>query len=294
METSNSTRKNGSDRKAVIIVALALLTCGGLGTALYMHGVNSDLTFSLNEGKLKNERLLAEKLQLEKSVLELGRRYNEQDELLTNAQGEGAKLRKQVAEAIARSKNLEGAAQKSKNLGKEVASLRELKARLEEQLRNGTANENALQAKLDKMTSERDALTAQLNERSAGAEMVNNAAVDALRGKKGKLTVVARRTKEVRMAFDLPQKLAPGASFTIITPDGHKYGANDPAISFTTETIEAEPTASLDAMPVLNLGERSARIHLKFNPKEKLKPGSYRIDVLSGDIYLNTVLLNLR
>ena len=142
--------------------------------------------------------------------------------------------------------------------------------------------------------ADRDALAAKLDQQRTGAWMVNNAQVEALRGKKQKLTVKARNTREMRLAFDLPKDLASLANFRIVSPSGKTYQGNDPAISMSFEAPDGEATASLSLIMGGPGSEQPARVHLRFEPKEKLEPGVYTIDVRSGETYLNTVRLSLR
>lgn len=292
-ERDNPRRNNG--RQRMVIAALALLTLTGIGTAVYFGSENAALGRSADEAKLTSERLLGEKLQLEKQIAELGGRLSTKSEALTESERKEEDLKRRVEQALARAKGLEGSARKSKDLERQVAELRKTKEQLELTLATNASLEHDLRDQLERTAKERDEFATELAEHKAGAQMVNNAEVDALRGKKGKLTVMARRAKEIRMAFDLPGSMAQGASFKIIAPDGHNYSGADPAISMSLETMEPEPFAAVDLMPeALSDTDRAARVHLKFTPTEKLQPGTYRIDVMAGGEYLNTVLLNLR
>ena len=294
MNTASQSTGRGNKEVKVAIIALSVLLLWSFGATAIFQSRADRATAALNEGKLANELLLAEKLQLEKRLIDLNVRLQHEQEDLATSEHSVRDLQRKVDAAIARSKGLEGAARKSKNLANEVAELRTLEQRMQARLQEAINNEQDLQSQLAKMTQERDDLAAEFEDHKASAQMVNNAEVDALRGKKGRLTVVARRAKEIRMAFDLPQSMAPDASFKIIAPDGRNYAGADPAISMSMDEVENEPIASIDMMPDTPLGDRAARVHLKFAPKEKLIPGTYRIDVMAGGGYLNTVLLNLR
>lgn len=294
MNTASEHAARSGRRNRIILAALAFLTIWGFGTTAWFWNDNHEMVRNLNAGRLIREQLLGEKLQLEKRILQLNGRIERDQEDIGGAESRIADLRKKVEQAVARAKGSEGAVRRNKDLLAEVAALRAEKERLEVIASTGASNERDLQDQLYKVTVERDALTAELEQHKAGAQMVNNAEVDALRGRKGRITVLARRTRQVRMAFDLPNNLAHQASFKIIAPDGRTYAGADPAISMTVDEVEPEPTASIDMMPLSARGERASRVHLKFDPTEKLKPGTYRIDVLVGGDYLNTVLLNLR
>ncbi len=294
MNASSDSTKRGTTRNRIVLAVLAFLTLWGFGTTAYFWNDNLNMTAGLDQGKLTNERLLGEKLQLEKQIVDLAERLQREHEEVGEGELKVEDLQRRVEAAMAHSRSLEGAARRGRELASEVATLREAKRQLELQLALAGTNELDLREQVGKANQQRDELAAQLEEQRAGTRMVNNAEVDALRGKKSKITVVARRAQEIRMAFDLPQNLAQGASFKIIAPDGKDYSGADPSISMTIDTPEPEPMASIDMMPTAMVNDRAARVHLKFAPAKKLLPGTYRIDVISGGVYLNTVLLNLR
>lgn len=293
MKTPEENSK-GSNRTTIAIVALSLLLLGSFAATSYFESEKQAAINGLNESKLIAERLLGEKLQLEKDIVDLGVRLQSGTEALGSSEQQVAELHRRVEAAIKHSTGLEAAARRSNRLAREVADLSALKQRMEVQLATAHSNAQDLQEQLEHTTGERDALTAQLEQHRDGARMVNNAEVDAVRGRKGRLTVVARRANEIRMAFDLPEGLAKGASFKIITPSGRNYSGADPAVSMSVDESDAEATASLATVPLATAKERASRVHLTFKPEQKLEAGTYRIDVMSEGAYLNTVLLNLR
>ena len=295
MNTSSDSTTGNGKKKRIVMGVLAFLTLVGFMTTFYFQGESQRLAHVVDDGKLHSERLLAEKLQLDKQIAELRVRGEMDQEALGESESKMEALRRRVEGAIAHSKGLESSARKGNRLEKELAALRLLKEQLELKLTTAASITRDAEDQLYNVTVERDALASKLENQQAAASMVNNAEVDALRGKKGRLTVLARRTKELRMAFDMPQNLAQGASFKIIAPDGRNYTGADPSVSMSIDRPEPEPTTSIDLMPLSTTpGERASRVHLKFTPTEKLQPGTYRIDVMAGGEYLNTILLNLR
>lgn len=270
---------------------LALLS---FGATFYQEGAKHEAVLAMNQSKLDAERLLGEKLQLEKSTAELDQRVGSGSQALSASERTVEELRQRVEAAVKHAHGLEGAARRNNKSIRELADLKAQYQQLEAQLNAAKSNERIAQEQLDRITKERDRLSAQLDEQGQAAQMVNNAEVEALRGRKQRLTVMARHTKEIRMAFDLPEGLAKGASFKIITPAGRNYSGADPEISLSMGNAGEEPVASLMAVSLSAPKERAARVQLRFKPESKLEAGTYRIDVMSGGAYLNTVLLNLR
>ncbi|MCB0795777.1 MAG: hypothetical protein KDB88_13675 [Flavobacteriales bacterium] len=289
------TEHERSDRRQkVVIAALALMTFGALGTSIYYYNADQHDRLLADMGKLANERMLGEKLRMEKQLVEaIDARDQEKTGRLDGEALIGV-LEKRVKEAQDRVRDLERRANATTKARKELEALQAEKAALEARLNTALAAERDLQARTNTLQADRDALAAKLDQQRTGAWMVNNAQVEALRGKKQKLTVKARNTREMRLAFDLPKDLASLANFRIVSPSGKTYQGNDPAISMSFEAPDGEATASLSLIMGGPGSEQPARVHLRFEPKEKLEPGVYTIDVRSGETYLNTVRLSLR
>jgi hypothetical protein len=294
MTSSNKEDDRRWTTRKTLIAALAFLSLCAFATTMYLWNQNREMAANVNNGKLYGERLFAEKLQLEKHIIELNSHLDRRQEALEGSEQRVDELRRRVEEAVQRSRGLQHLTTKNDALTKEVAGLKAVKEQLELELSTAGNNERYLQGQLGQVTSERDSLMVSLEERKAGAGMVNNAEVDALRGKKGRLTVIARRTREIRMAFDLPPSLAQGTTFNIITPDGQSIKGSDPRISMSIDDAGSESLASINCMAGSLGNERASRVHLRYTPTDKLKAGTYRIDVMSGGDHLNSVLLNLR
>lgn len=292
---NNTKLRRSSDRRTrYTVIALALLAAGAMTTAAYFHNRSDSFRKGADTGKLDQQRLLGEKLQLEKRLVEQGVSSSRDKDALSGSEARIAELERRVQEARDRNRSLENKAKGHDRLNKELAEQKAMYAALEGRIGGQQLSEQDLRAQLNKLAAERDGLLARIEQQQAGAQMVNNALVDATHGRKAKLTVKARRAKNLRMAFDLPEHLASNASFKIITPGGKSFNGNDPSISMTMDQGEPEALASIDLMSGVTPGVRAARVNLQFTPKSKLEPGTYRIDVWSGDTYLNTVLLNLR
>jgi hypothetical protein len=295
MENMTDIRNKRSGGRTIIPITLAMLTAAALGTAYHFHDAYTGQQAAMDQGRLSHERLLGEKLQLEKQVIEVDGRLSVERTERTEAEQRVQDLERRVKEALDRQRGLEARARQADRAAKRAKELESANGALNGELSSARASVQELRAELDRMRSERDALAAQVEARSQSAWMVNNAVVEALRGRKGRLTVKARRTNEIRMAFDLPKEMAQHANFRVITPDGSAFAGSDPALSMDIDTTPDDAAlAAVDLTAGMLPGEPTARVHLKFDPDRRLQPGTYRIDVRSGDTYLNTVLLNLR
>ncbi len=289
-------RTNGANEggkwNRYLLSGLVLLALAGLTTTAYYVYTDTELVSQVNMGKLDNERLLAEKLQLDRSIHELNDRLQIEQNEHDASKGQVNDLKRKVEEALARNNRLESAARRTNDLTKEVKQLRALKDRLEGELAASSSSQLELQGQLDKSRAEQAALSAQLAAVPPALRPLDNSEVEAVRGRRGRLTVRARATREVRMAFDLPAEQAQAATFVITDPSGHTYAGADPSISMSVDEVEPEPLAAVNMTPQ---GEaRVSRVHMKFSPPKKLVPGTYRIAVKSGGDDLGAIRLNLR
>jgi len=249
-----------------------------------------------NALRLAKEELIGEKLQLEKQLAELERKHADAKIHALDADHRIHELEQRLAQAQRTPRQSATAATGSGNssrMKRELADALDAQDRLRRELGAAQDGQRSLQDQLNMLRADRNALAARLGQQQQGAQMVNNAAVDALRGRRQHLTVRARRTNEIRMAFDLPEHIASNASFQIISPSGKTFEGGGAALSVVPGP---EQDDALAARFMLAGGgqERASRVHLHFRPEKRLEAGTYRIDIRSGELYLNTVMLNLR
>ena len=288
METKNTKSK----AKTATIVALALLATGAIGTTAYIHDQQSALEQEVRSALADKDNALAEQQAAMARLTITSDLLSRTEQKNAEAMNSNADLISKLEKAEARASELASIGVRNAKQAKELADLKLTAQQLRDKLKDAQATELDLRTAADRANADREALAHQLDLRDAGARMVNNAQVDALKGKKAKITVKARRANELHMAFDLPEALASGANFTITSPKGTEYTGQDPSVS--TSRAMNESTASATATGKASKAASTARVDLKFNPKKKLEPGVYRIDVSSGKDYLQTFYLNLR
>jgi hypothetical protein len=252
----------------------------------------------VNSLRLAKEELIGEKLQLEKQLAELERKHADAEVLVHDAElriRELEELSARPQQALRSNAAAASASGNSGNIGRlkrELAGSLDAQDLLRRQLGTAQVDQRKLQEQLDQLRAERDALVARLAQQQT-VQMVNNTSVEAVRGKRQQLTTRARRANEIRMAFDLPEHIASNASFQIISPSGKTFEGGGAALSVAPGPEQDE---ALAARFMLAGGgqERASRVHLHFRPEKRLEAGTYRIDIRSGELYLNTVMLNLR
>lgn len=286
----SAARKDG---RAPLII-LGTLTAGALATTFHFWNLERQQHVDVDQGRLRNERLLGEKLELEKRVVDANGLLNGERNGRLEAEQHVQDLERRMQRTLERQRDLEARARRADKAGRRTHELEGELARIHRELDEARLQAGDLQLALDRLRNERDALTVQLATQGKAGWMVNNAVVDAVRGANGTLTVKARRARRIRMAFDLPQELAKDANFRLTAPDGTVFTGSDPALSLERSTVTDDALAAIDLTAGMLPTERATRVHLRFEPQRKLKPGTYRIDVCSGTTYLNTVMLNLR
>jgi hypothetical protein len=246
--------------------------------------------------RLAKEELIGEKLQLEKQIAELEGKHIAAKGQAKNAEERILDLEQRLARAQRNTRP--GTAPADGNSGnsrmkRELSDALDAQDRLRRELGVAQDGQRSLQDQLNMLRADRDALAARLGQQQQGAHMVNNAAVDALRGKRQHLTVRARRTNEIRMAFDLPENIASNATFKIISPSGKTFEGDGATLTVAPGQEQDEALAARFTLAG-NSQERASRVHLHFRPEKRLEAGTYRIDIRAGELYLNTVMLNLR
>ena len=286
-----TTQQNNSDRTSTALIACALITLGALGSATYLYVQYDGLEDAVAQGRLALDNALAEQRTAQTLVLDTRSLLDQAQQKELDDMERIAALEKDLSLNEARAASLEQTIGRNATQSKELAELRSTAQGLRDQLALALELELDLRMAADKAKADRDLLAHQLDEREVGASMVNNAELTALRGKKGKLTVKARRTNEVYMAFDLPGSLASGAHFTMTSPKGKQYSSAEPVVSASRHMSDATASVGLVAKPD---AANTSHVDLKFRPTEKMQPGIYRIEIRSGKDYLQTVFLSLR
>lgn len=286
---------NTSERRNKIIAATSTaLFFVALIAMMIIHDSNRSLEEMLNGAKLKNEATLSEKLSLDKEI----KNYKAQ---LASLQGKNAELDKYLATAnadLAKKEKELKAAGRSQSNAKELANLRKMRADLENQVSALIAQIANLEGANSDLTQQIASLTSKNQELKSNNDLMkafaaNNYRMEASHGKSEKLTVVARKTKRLKMGFDLPQNVVENVQFKIQTPDGTVIDKQEDGLTATLMDIEdgSDLIASLEPMGSF---EVTRRIEMKYEPKKKLSKGVYTIDIYNGETYMVSCQVKLR
>lgn len=271
------------------LILFGIITLGALGYSghSFLRQADLEAAAALERGNvskaLAGQRNAAERLHTTALLLGDANARN------MEARAHIGAMEARLQEAEERARALAGRAQESSARSRELTDLRTVTRELRDELEHALDAEGRLRAEIELARAERDALAHRLELQEAGAMIVNNAEVDALMGRRRKLTVKARRTREVHMAFDLPVAMAGGVNYRIFAPDGTECPGVEPVVAHTSIPANATASAGLSGMP-----SATERVDLRFKTGDRLRPGSYRIEVRSGKDELQTIRLNLR
>lgn len=285
-----------TNKTAKVIAAITTgLLLIGLFWLIGAKRSNSSLNEELEKESLRSESLLSEKLLLEKDLQkvnhqvlslkdelrQLDNRYQSAVNALANQQADYDKMKRANA-SLAKLKN-------------ERTDLIALQSKLENEIQMLRMDKAVLESKNDDLESsvallqERNKLLSEDLKRAMFAA-VDQSMVDAVRGKKEKLTVKASRTGKLVATFDLPADYN-NLSYRILDSNGNILSFNDGNISSTTTPSQDSYTASSDAMVERN---KLQTVRMVFTPKKKLKTGVYRVEILNENLYVGSLRVNLK
>ena len=288
-----STEK-GNTITYVLAGVIALL----LVASVYAFVSNSRNKNDLGAEKLKNEKLLSEKLQIERDSEKLKAELS----ALAAQDEANRKLLEEVNQKIAdherRINALNGENRSLRNVRKELEELQKVKADLEQEsqrLRSEydklMARSGELQKSIDNLQNEKKEISEQL--RQALNYNSDNFLVTAVRGKKKERVVIfASRTKRLNVTFEVPRSLTEEISFRITTPSGQAINPDNKALNWIFPDNGRNLTASLS--PLTGEFEESRQVVLTYTAKEKLAAGDYSIQILCNNINIGNCRIRLK
>lgn len=284
-------------KNKVIAGSLTTLLVAAIIGLLYLQDSNKSMSELLDQAKLKSERFLSEKLSLDKEIdnlkkqkITLGNKNSELDKLLASTNSALANKEKEL-KAVQWDKN------KSKKLEAELAEMRKAKGELENQIAIHNETIKKLRGENEQLSMNAASLKEKYEALVASSKVANaianNWKVETTKGKRDRLTVVARRTNKISMGFDVPQNLVENINFKITAPNGAPLPEGD-RLSYAVIDNDSDFVAS--ASPSIETYEVTKRIEMTYRPKakEKLVPGIYRIDVYEKNVYINSYQVRLR
>ena len=258
------------------------------------RSVNSSLQSGLEKERLKSEALLSEKLLIEKDL----EKVKTQLASLRGINGDLDELVK-ATEAKLAARDLELG-----KLKKRDATIADLKKQRQELLHLQIELENELvsaRTSLAEMVNQNEVLSqtiAQLRDQNrilandlnrAMVASLDRMQVEAVKGKKERLTVKARKANKLIASFKVPASLQ-NISFRIIDPKGDMLGEKQGTIASRVTALEDNVLASTDNQTV----EALQVVRMEYLPKQKLQPGVYTVEILNDQLYVGSLNVKLR
>lgn len=280
--------------KVVATVVITLLVISLVGMVM-LYNSNGELQGNLNAERLKGESILSQKLILEKDLA----RFKSQIESL---KGTNSELDKELARTSAQLAAKEAEFKKVQN---ESMSLKQLKKQHNELLVMQKEWENSIASLKDKiqtLENEKNDLSkaiASLEERNkilsedlhkSQLAFLDYSQLETLK-KNGKLTASARNTKKLKATFEVPSNLKE-ISFKITDPSGKVLTEKEGTIASRIVADSKSYTASVASYA--ETAKNLRRMEMVYLTNKKLKPGTYKIEVLSENLYVSSLQVRLK
>ncbi|HTJ48882.1 MAG TPA: hypothetical protein VL443_05445 [Cyclobacteriaceae bacterium] len=294
METEN----NGNKRSG-IVTAIAILLLIGAGIFLTVEmNLNNRLVDDLKNEKLNAESLLSQKLSVGKELHKITSDLKQGEEKISD-------LNKLLLASLQKLETAQRDLKKSKDqtatvarLKKESKELLKQKEYLEQQvayykisLKDLQSSNDDLKKAVALLQQQNKDLTDALNEQRLAS--MNEILIES-RKKNNRLTVKAKRTRNLVVSVDLPSN-ADKLSYKIVDPFGEELTEKDGTIS-SKIVSENKPrsqafyTAENSAVPKSTFN----RVEITYLAKEKLTAGTYKIDIQSNSKSIGSLQVMLR
>lgn len=279
--------------KRITSIAVLILIAALIGTGLFFTA-NRSLTKDLNNEKLKTEMMLSEKLALQKEIESFKTQIN-------SLSGQNAELNKVLAETRQKLSEKETQFNKLVHENGNIKSLKKQVAELEQMKKDFESQVQTLNNEIKKMNDEKDELNrtiASLQEEnkqlSANLNILSSMTADnyliETTKRNDRLTVMARRTKKMTVTFNVPENIVENISFKLTKPDGTQVDGKGNGVAYKVINEDEGLTASISGGVI----KVSKKIVMTYEPKEKQKPGIYKIEMYNGDKYIGACNVKLR
>jgi hypothetical protein len=246
----------------------------------------------LEREQLQNESLLSDKLSVEKNLFKTTRSLNvlkmSQADLSSRLARKGARLREEVK----LSENLERKIDTLHQRLNQFVTERSLSKKKLSLLRLSNSDLFSKQMKLHDSLLNMAALMNRLRvENQINQTFIDKTRVTATRGVNKRLTIRARRTKQLRVSINVAQNLKE-LHFTLTGPDGFLDNEKSGRLSYSLMDNAGIRTASL--VKFVDSFNSDMTIEVKYVPMQKLKPGIYELRVFNDDGYVGSTSIKLK
>lgn len=262
---------------------------------------NSLLTEDLKGEKVRTESLTAEKSSLKKEIERLKMELSGFDTRNKDLERAIKEAQYKVAEREASINRLTNEkADAARKFKKELDAIKKIREDLVAQLENMKKTNTKLEAEVNELNRtiaslrrENESLYARIAEKPM---MAYNFRVEAVKKRKDRLTVKAKRINKINISFDVnnPKNLS-GNVYVKVRSDkaGELEGETLMAFEESLELNDESLVASTEPFILLGADDYK-RFNVAFDPKDKLAEGIYHIMVYNGNNYLGTAQFRIR
>ena len=275
---------------AVILLLLATTIFGFVSNSKNKRNLNAEMvrTETLASEKAK---LLGEIDQLKNDQNSLTGRYDSAQKSIASAESRVIERDRRINTLRRDNTALEVDRKTLADLQTEKAELDKTHNTLQQEYEKALAQNKELQNSFTQLEAQHKDISSQFLQ--ARLYTTDNFQAYGSRGKeKEKLTICARRTKKLNVNFDVPENLKDPVTFTILTPGGETITPEDAGLSWTFQPELQNLTASLTG--ILGDLENPRKVDFKYEAKEKLAKGEYKIQLFSNNLNIGNCRLILR
>ena len=184
-----------------------------------------------------------------------------------------------------------------RSLRQKLAEIEELRNRLQEEVTSYNKSIEKLRKENEGLTRELLAMKEEYRQINTNYTIVKNLLtanymVEALKGKKDKPTLSARKTDKLIVQLDLPSEIANIIKFKIINPDGKELSNPESGV----QIVRAVPVDASESEMQVGLGITSPNesIQLVYKPAEKLTKGIYTFKIFANENYVASIQQRLK
>lgn len=294
MNTPYMSSERNNTPHIVAAVAIVLLVAGSIYLTAQM-GLQSRVESHLDEERLRSESLLSEKLSLEKVIHNLKadmEAMTQQNDALNNTLKSTTQTLQTLEHQLKESRKPDAAKVK---LEKQRAELLAIKQNLEAEIVRYETIMKELQHKNTELQLD-VTLIEDLNKiLSDEVNALRRKSMDGIltqaAKKNNKLTVKASRTRKLMVETDLYADVAK-PTISIINAEGKEIEILAEEMTLTVVKREERQTASLHTMPS-SPGQSFKRVRFVYIPRQKLKPGVYKVIVRDDTTLIGSVQVEL-
>jgi hypothetical protein len=259
---------------------------------IYITAQYSNAIVGLEREQLQNESLLAEKLSVEKNLFKASRSLNvlkmSQADLSSRLAKKGARLREEV-------KLSESLEQKIDTLHQRLTQFVNERSTSKKELSLLRSNNSDLLSRQMHLLDSLLMMSASMNrlkfKKQTKQMFIDKTIVTATKRMSKRLTIRARRTKQLQVSVNIPQNLT-GLHFSLNGPDGFIDDEKSGRLSYSRMNNSGIQTASLAKF--VGTSKEDQTIEVTYIPTETLKPGIYEFRVFNDDGYVGSTSIKLK